>query len=100
MDEDNNNIKIVLMTEKEDKIELSTDPGHLDVPKRGSFQVNDKNDFGSMRNERSASLDPTQIFDGFDPTQRRVSSISSIGNWTGAVIVSEANQIQRTNGNW
>ncbi|XP_031626281.1 uncharacterized protein LOC116342706 isoform X2 [Contarinia nasturtii] len=53
-----------------------------------------------VKSQRSKSLDPTQILDGFDPTQRRVSSISSLGNWTGAVIVSEALKPTKKNGKW
>lgn len=102
-----NEVKIVLMTEEDGEYELKQSPNetsihkHLNVPKRNSFQANNNADLATMKNERSASLDPTQILDGFDPNQRRASSISSLGNWTGAVIVSEApTPMRRSNGKW
>lgn len=54
----------------------------------------------SVKGTRSSSLDPTQNLDGFDPNKRRVSSISSLGNWTGAVVVSEIQQPIQRNGKW
>lgn len=101
-----NEVKIVLMTEKQEEYELneetiSDSENKLIVPKRSSVHVNNVNEMIACKSERSASLDPTQMVDGFDLNQRRASSISSLGNWTGAVIVSEAIQpIRKRNGKW
>lgn len=74
----------------------------LIVPKRHSFKVN-RTIETIVKSERSASLDPLQ-FDGneFDVNKRRASSISSLGNWTGAVVVSDASDCVRkkTNEKW
>lgn len=101
--EKHNEVKIVLMTENREEIELPESPNenNLNVPKRNSFQVNSVNGLMPARSERSASLDPTKILDGFDPNQRRASSISSLGNWTGAVIISAAMEpMRKSNGKW
>lgn len=101
-----NEVKIVLLTEKQEEYELiegtmSDNENMLIVPKRSSLQVDNVSEIKSIKSERSASLDPTQICDEFDPNQRRASSISSLGNWTGAIIVSEAFQpIRKRNGKW
>ena len=65
-----------------------------------SIPNNENSEIGALKSERSRSLDPTQTLDGFDPNRRRVSSISSLGNWTGAVLVSEAQEEIKLNGKW
>lgn len=62
-----------------------------DVNKKPRFSVPSEqyiqNDFKNankltiMKCERSKSLDPTQQIDGFDPVQKRISSIMSLGQW-------------------
>lgn len=87
---DGNEVKIIIVTDDgtdEKKEHLQTNG--LIVPKRHSFRI--KNPIESIvRSERCASLDPLQIdLKQFDPSARRASSISSLGNWTGAVVVSD-----------
>lgn len=67
----------------------------LDVRRRSSFVV----DLLKNNAERKASLDPLQCDENFN-RNRRASSISSIGNWTGAVIVSDATENISPNGKW
>lgn len=100
-------VKIVLMTEKQEEYELndgtiSDNENKFCIPKRSSLQLNNVlNKMRPIKSERSGSLEPTQMFDGFDSNQRRASSISSLGNWSGAVIVSEAIEpIQKCDGKW
>lgn len=91
MSEDNYELKPIVDSEKGNRLSI---PNH-------EFIKNEINILStSLKNERSKSLDPTQNLDGFDPTRRRVSSISSLGNWTGACIVSEAPEMAKTNGKW
>jgi len=53
------------------------------------------------RSERSQSLDPLQFMKDMELRSRRTSSISSLGNWTGAVIVSDATEtMNRKSGKW
>lgn len=100
-------VKIIIVSED------GTEPLYIDkddtpmtngliVPKRHSFKIN-KTIESLVKSERSASLDPLQ-FDSnqFDGTKRRTSSISSLGNWTGAVVVSDASDCVRrkTNEKW
>lgn len=66
----------------------------LDIPKRNSLVY-----YLSDDAKRKASLDPLQIEESFSRS-RRASSISSLGNWTGAVIVSDATEIMPTTGKW
>lgn len=72
----------------------------LIVPKRHSFKVN-RTIESIVKSERSASLDPLDA-EQFDANKRRASSISSLGNWTGAVVVSDATNCVRkkTNEKW
>lgn len=96
-------VKIVVLSE--DNCELTP---MVDVEKKFCLSVPGRDDgpnelnkhLESSKSERSKSLDPTQGLDGFDPTRRRVSSISSLGNWTGAVLVSEAPDSIKKNGKW
>lgn len=100
-------VKIIIVTDDgiepifNDKEEISKS-NCLIVPKRHSFKLN-KTIESMVKNERSASLDPLQ-FDAnqFDVSKRRASSISSLGNWTGAVVVSDATDCVRkkTNEKW
>lgn len=91
MSEDNCEVKPIVDSEKENC---------LSVPNHELIQNEINNVLTCLKNERSKSLDPSQNLDGFDPTRRRVSSISSLGNWTGACIVSEAPEPIKTNGKW
>lgn len=77
-----NGVKIVVMSEGDNELKSRDIENELRLP----------------QNERSNSLDPTNKFDGFDPNRRRISSISSLGNWAGAMIVSDV-AVSR-NGNW
>lgn len=91
-------VKIIVMSEADCELKQSdVDRNCLSIPN----DHNDlRNDLNTMKSERSRSLDPSQALDGFDPTRRRVSSISSLGNWTGACIVSEALEPIKQNGKW
>lgn len=89
MSEDNNELKPIDVGKK----------SRLSVPNNELLQNIINNDF-SLKSERSRSLDPTRNLDGFDPNKRRVSSISSLGNWTGAVLVSEAPELIKRDGKW
>lgn len=97
-------VKIVVMSEDNCEltpiVDVEMKKNRLSIPNH-DYIPNDLNrDLKSSKNERSRSLDPTQNLDGFDPTRRRVSSISSLGNWTGAVLVSEAPDSYKKNGKW
>lgn len=93
-------VKIVVMSENNCELKpFESDRNRLSIP-RLSIPNNDSNEIGALKSERSGSLDPTQALDGFDPNRRRVSSISSLGNWTGAVLVSEAQEEIKLNGKW
>ena len=103
-------MKIIVMSDDEkelrpfDKIIDKETKDRLSVPHRGSIssiQNSLKNSvLKAIKDERSLSLDPTQHLDGFDPNKRRISSISSLGNWTGAVVVSEIPESTQRNGKW
>lgn len=100
-------MKIIVMSDDEKELP-SFDKETLDrlnVPHRGSIssmQLSLKNSVLQLvKDERSLSLDPTQNhLDGFNPNKRRISSISSLGNWTGAVVVSEIPESTQRNGKW
>lgn len=91
MSEDN--CELTPIVDVEEKFCLSV-PKHDDIPNGLNKYLK------SPKSERSKSLDPSHGLDGFDPTRRRVSSISSLGNWTGAVLVSEAPDAIKKNGKW
>lgn len=96
-------VKIVVMSDDELKsgdIERNrlNVPCHNSIPSIQNLFAGDK--FAAGKNERSKSLDPTNNLDGFDPNKRRISSISSLGNWTGAVVVSDMSETTRKNGKW
>lgn len=70
-------------------------------PKRLSFRQRRVSDLGINKNERSHSLDPLQFLKDMEVRKRRASSISSLGNWTGAVIVSDATEsVRNKNRKW
>lgn len=95
-------VKIVVMSEDDNEIT------HPDIELKNRLNVSHHDSIPSiqnlfnktLKNERSQSLDPTNNLDGFDPNKRRISSISSLGNWTGAVIVSEMIEPIKKNGKW
>lgn len=94
-------VKIVVMSENNCELKpYDIDRNRLSIPNGNSIKNDIINDPGALKSERSRSLDPTHALDGFDPTRRRVSSISSLGNWTGAVIVSEVPEAIKLNGKW
>lgn len=100
-------VKIIIMSDDEKDIRTFDKEtiDRLNVPHRGSIssiQNSLKNSVLKLvKDERSLSLDPTQNhLDGFDPNKRRISSISSLGNWTGAVVVSEIPESTQRNGKW
>lgn len=99
-------VKIVVMADDEKELRPfdSENMDRLNVPHRNSIssmQNAMKNSVLKLvKDERSLSLDPTQNLDGFDPNKRRISSISSLGNWTGAVVVSEIPEPIQRNGKW
>lgn len=69
------------------------------TPKRLSLKHRRISDVGINKNERSHSLDPLQFMKDMEMRKRRASSISSLGNWTGAVIVSDATEtVKKKNG--
>lgn len=71
------------------------------TPKRLSLKHRRVSDLGMNKSERSHSLDPLQFMKDMEMQKRRASSISSLGNWTGAVIVSDATEnINKKNGTW
>lgn len=70
-------------------------------PKQSSFRHRRVSDLGINKNERSHSLDPLQFLKDMEVRKRRASSISSLGNWTGAVIVSDATEsVKNKNRKW
>lgn len=92
-------VKIVVLSENDCELKPQIDSEkriRLSIPHDEAIQ----NEINSMKSQRSKSLDPTQILDGFDPNKRRISSISSLGNWTGAVIVTEVPELTKKNGKW
>lgn len=99
-------MKIIVMSDDEKELRSfdKETMDRLNVPHRGSIssiQNSLKNSVLKLvKDERSLSLDPTQHLDGFDPNKRRISSISSLGNWTGAVVVSEIPESTQRNGKW
>lgn len=99
-------MKIIVMSDDEKELRSfdKETMDRLNVPHRGSIssiQNSLKNSVLKLvKDERSLSLDPTQHLDGFDPNKRRISSISSLGNWTGAVVVSEIPESSQRNGKW
>lgn len=96
-------VKIVVMSENNCELKPSNiDRNRLSIPNNDLIPTDISNNLSTLKSERSRSLDPTQAaLDGFDANRRRVSSISSLGNWTGAVIVSEASEpIRNQNGKW
>lgn len=99
-------VKIIVMSENNCELKpFDVDRNRLSIPRlsipnNNPMQHDIKNEIGALKSERSRSLDPTQALDGFDPNRRRVSSISSLGNWTGAVIVSEVQKEIKLNGKW
>lgn len=97
-----NDVKIIVMAEDGyELIQQSMQTQNLlNVPKQSLFDVN-KNDSAIVKSERSKSLDPTYMLKHFEQQQRRGSSISSLGNWTGAVILSTTiNSSKKSNGKW
>lgn len=95
--EEESELKIVVTSETNCELKPSyIDRNRLSIPNDNS----NHKDLNKLKSERSRSLDPSKALDGFDPTRRRVSSISSLGNWTGAVIVSEALEPIKQNGKW
>lgn len=99
-------VKIVVMADDENELRPFNKGtmDRLNVPHHdsiSSIQNALKNSvLKSAKDARSSSLDPTQNLDGFDPNKRRISSISSLGNWTGAVVVSEIPEPIQRNGKW
>lgn len=100
-------MKIIVMSDDEKELPSfdKETMDRLNVPHRGSIssmQLSLKNSVLKLvKDERSLSLDPTQNhLDGFNPNKRRISSISSLGNWTGAVVVSEIPESSQRNGKW
>lgn len=63
---------------------------HLQIANSDAEPMPNNNLLNRVKNGRSRSLDPANFLIEFERRQRRGSSISSLGNWTGAVIVSEA----------
>lgn len=77
-------MKIVVLNEEENQRKLQNEQG--DISRKNSLMPTDA---VAANRERKISLDPSHILQGKRSTNRRASSISSLGNWTGAVIVSE-----------
>lgn len=102
MNEDENNVK-----NSKDEAECRLEEGEVEEkeepfipPKRGSLRHVKAMEHLDVINERRSSLSAKQIDGIYDINKRRASSISSLGNWTGAVIVSEAIQPVKKNGKW
>lgn len=94
-------IQIFVMNEEETEprqmnVDNQLKRDRLDKQTRHSFKLSKTSDLLAVKNARSASLDPLQFEADFDKNKRRASSISSLGNWTGAVIVSDAANRQIT----
>lgn len=49
-----------------------------------------ENEFSPIKYQRSKSLDPVRMLDGFDPMKKRFSSIMSLGDVVGDAIVGES----------
>lgn len=96
-------VKIVVVSDDDNVCKFSDTElkNRLNVPHHDSIPSIQNFLNKQVRNERSRSLDPTNNLDGFDPNKRRISSISSLGNWTGPVIVSEIiEESAKKNGKW
>ena len=59
---------------------------------------NDNSDARCIKSERSKSFDITQSFDRFDPIRKRISSIMSIGDLGGNIILVETSN--KKDGKW
>lgn len=93
MENSESEVKIVVSTENDYEEKQEQSEKHLNIPKMDAGSGTPTNNnilLNRGKNERSRSLDPTNFLIEFERRQRRGSSISSLGNWTGAVIVSEA----------
>lgn len=92
-------VKIVVVDadEGETKSMRHENFNHLFVEKRNSLNVVLAKE---LLSSKSASLDPMRVEDDFRRTDRRASSISSLGNWTGAVVVSDVNGTLKKNEMW
>lgn len=93
MENSESEVKIVVSTENDYGSKQVEPEKFPKIPKTDSETGTPTNNnilLNRVKNERSRSLDPTNLLIEFERRQRRGSSISSLGNWTGAVIVSEA----------
>lgn len=68
--------------------------------KRGSLRHVRPVEHLDVIGERRQSLNVNQYTGNYDINKRRASSISSLGNWTGAVVVSEVIEPVKKNGKW
>lgn len=105
MPKSNSDIKIFVSDDDGHKLQsLQVVDGRAEgtlIPKRLSFKQRRVSDLMMGKRERSQSLDPLQLMKDMDLRSRRTSSISSLGNWTGAVIVSDVTEtLNRTSGTW
>lgn len=95
-DKGNNDVKIVVMEEnnaKEDESLKKETDNQIDVPVScKAIEV----DSISIESNQKLTVKTLQSINDLNLNKRRASSISSVGNWTGAVIVSE---VQPTNKN-
>lgn len=92
MEHSENDVKIIVSAENdcESKPDANQIDNQLHVPKKDVEPLQNNILLNRVKNQRSRSLDPANCLIEFERRQRRGSSISSLGNWTGAVIVSEA----------
>lgn len=93
MENSETDVKIIVSNENEYEAKQDQSEKYLNIPKADAETGTPTNNnilLNRVKNERSRSLDPANFLIEFERRQRRGSSISSLGNWTGAVIVSEA----------
>lgn len=92
MDNSDVDVKIIVSDDNdcEVKRDVQSQEKHLQIPNSDAEPMPNNNLLNRVKNQRSRSLDPANFLIEFERRQRRGSSISSLGNWTGAVIVSEA----------
>lgn len=99
--EKENNVQIMIQESEDELKPLNMEKRpRLSITSHDIIPKNINKVLMAIKSERSKSLDPNKHLDGFDPNRRRVSSISSLGNWTGPVLVSEFTDPIKRNGKW
>lgn len=97
---ENSSVNIFVLNEDGAKAKDQEPKSGTQTPNRMSFKKN-KAIAQAIDGGRRMSLDPLQLFKEGELHKRRASSISSLGNWTGAVIVSDiSDRIDKPSAKW